>query len=373
MKAELTYSIINATLEQGMYVLHENKLAFISRFCDDSSEIAYYYEKDGIMKCDRFVCTKQQVIDQFSSSVIKLIAIVDNNPISVNHASYRKVFGHMVYLSSNQRKNLVGDFIATKKWNYPIVGTINPVYSMLSVGDEVTVYDLNTIDKYELYSPEKRAAKISKSLKRFRYEIKFHFDDKLKAVVHREGLVRCDSDKYNLFDVMDFSDVKALLDSGAVKPVAAKKSSEPRPVRKDENAFYRIAKSDWHADYLIPKGETEYKWVAVNDKTQEVYPISIPINKIPRYQFSDVNNEYWLPGTIREVKDPKADMKNFVPYRRGLPVFGEVVTTTLCDKSFTYFLLDNIKQESVNRFIYKHRDVTEERRSELTLRKLPKL
>ena len=37
------------------------------------------------------------------------------------------------------------------------------------------------------------------------------------------------------------------------------------------------------------------------------------------------------------------------------------------------FLLDNVKQESINHYIYKHRDITEERRSELTINKLPTL
>ena len=94
---------------------------------------------------------------------------------------------------------------------------------------------------------------------------------------------------------------------------------------------------------------------------------------IPKHQFSGFDNEYWIPGTIREMNQAKADLKNFVPFREGLPIFGKLTTTVLNGKEFTYFLLDNIKQESVNHYIFKHRDITEERRSELTIKKLPTL
>lgn len=380
MKANLTYSLISADLKQGMYLLVNNHLGYVSRMNGDKAIISFYFEDGKVIKLAKQTMTREDAIRTYGESVIKLIAIVDGNPISINHQNYKKIFVPMLTFAKGAEESYISQFIKTKEWSNPIYGDISSVYSMLKIGDIVNIISLPIVDAYSLYDPMKRLVRVKSKKGNSKYivvRMDNECEDDFEITVNRTDVVLGDKDKYDLFN-MNFDALKNLVASGEAKTVEAKgkTKSEANP---NGNAFYRLHKSKWKATYSKLEGQDHYQWLAVreedeaNNEAKLVVPISVPITNIPKHQFSGFDNEYWIPGTIREMNQAKADLKNFVPFREGLPIFGKLTTTVLNGKEFTYFLLDNIKQESVNHYIFKHRDITEERRSELTIKKLPTL
>lgn len=380
MKANLTYSLISADLKQGMYLLVNDHLGYVSRMNGDEAIISFYFEDGKVIKLAKQTMTREDAIRTYGESVIKLIAIVDGNPISINHQNYKKIFTPMLTFEKGADESYISQFIKTKEWANPIYGDISPVYSMLKIGDVVNIISLPIVDAYSLYDPMNRLARVKSKKGNSKYivvRMDNECEDDFEITVDRTDVVLGDKDKYDLFN-MNFDALKNLVASGEAKTVEAKgkTKSEANP---NGNAFYRLHKSKWKATYSKLEGQDHYQWLAVreedeaNNEAKLVVPISVPITNIPKHQFSGFDNEYWIPGTIREMNQAKADLKNFVPFREGLPIFGKLTTTVLNGKEFTYFLLDNIKQESVNHYIFKHRDITEERRSELTIKKLPTL
>lgn len=380
MKANLTYSLISADLKQGMYLLVNNHLGYVSRMNGDEAIISFYFEDGKVIKLAKQTMTREDAIRTYGESVIKLIAIVDGNPISINHQNYKKIFTPMLTFEKGADESYISQFIKTKEWANPIYGDISPVYSMLKVGDIVNIISLPIVDAYSLYDPMKRLVRIKSKKGNSKYivvRMDNECEDDFEITVNRTDVVLGDKDKYDLFN-MNFDALKNLVASGEAKTVEAKGRTQKEP-NPNGNAFYRLHKSKWKATYSKLEGQDHYQWLAVreedeaNNEAKLIIPISVPITNIPKHQFSGFDNEYWIPGTIREMNQAKADLKNFVPFREGLPIFGKLTTTVLNGKEFTYFLLDNIKQESVNHYIFKHRDITEERRSELTIKKLPTL
>ena len=286
----------------------------------------------------------------------------------------------MLTFPKDSDESYISQFIITKEWIHPIYGDISPVYSMLKIGDVVSIKSLPIVDAYSLYDPIKRLVKVKSKKGNSKYvvtRINNETDDDFEITVDRTDVVFGDKDKYDLFN-MNFDVLKNLIANGEVKTVEAKGRTQKEP-NPNSNAFYRIHKSKWHATYDKLPGNDYYQWLAVReseDKDNEpnlVVPISVPLTNIPKHQFSGYDNDYWIPGTIREMNKAEADGKNFVPFREGLPIFGKLTETIIGGKTFTYFLLDNVKQESINHYIFKHRDITEERRSDLTIKKLPTL
>ena len=380
MKANLTYSLISADLKQGMYLLVNDHLGYVSRMNGDEAIISFYFEDGKVIKLAKQTMTREDAIRTYGESVIKLIAIVYGNPISINHQNYKKIFTPMLTFEKGADESYISQFIKTKEWANPIYGDISPVYSMLKVGDIVNIISLPIVDAYSLYDPMKRLVRVKSKKGNSKYivvRMDNECEDDFEITVNRTDVVLGDKDKYDLFN-MNFDALKNLVASGEAKTVEAKGRTQKEP-NPNGNAFYRLHKSKWKATYSKLEGQDHYQWLAVreedeaNNESKLVVPISVPITNIPKHQFSGFDNEYWIPGTIREMNQAKADLKNFVPFREGLPIFGKLTTTVLNGKEFTYFLLDNIKQESVNHYIFKHRDITEERRSELTIKKLPTL
>ena len=380
MKANLTYSLISADLKQGMYLLVNDHLGYVSRMNGDEAIISFYFEDGKVIKLAKQTMTREDAIRTYGESVIKLIAIVDGNPISINHQNYKKIFTPMLTFEKGADESYISQFIKTKEWSNPIYGDISSVYSMLKVGDVVNIISLSIVDAYNLYDPMNRLARVKSKKGNSKYivvRMNNECEDDFEITVDRTDVVLGDKDKYDLFN-MNFDALKNLVASGEAKTVEAKGRTQKEP-NPNGNAFYRLHKSKWKATYSKLEGQDHYQWLAVreedeaNNEAKLVVPISVPITNIPKHQFSGFDNEYWIPGTIREMNQAKADLKNFVPFREGLPIFGKLTTTVLNGKEFTYFLLDNIKQESVNHYIFKHRDITEERRSELTIKKLPTL
>lgn len=378
MKANLTYSLISADLKQGMYLLVNDHLGYVSRMNGDKAIISFYFEDGKVIKLAKQTMTREDAIRTYGESVIKLIAIVDGNPISINHQNYKKIFTPMLTFAKGAEESYIGEFIRTKKGRNPLYGEVSPVYSMLKSGDTVTITSLEVVDRYSLYDSTKRLVKVKEKKSGSKFLVTCIDDEKEEFLVNRNDVTLGEKDKYDLFNVMNFDALKNLVASGEAKTVEAKGKTKSE-ANSNSNAFYRLHKSKWKATYSKLEGQDHYQWLAVreedeaNNEAKLVVPISVPITNIPKHQFSGFDNEYWIPGTIREMNQAKADLKNFVPFREGLPIFGKLTTTVLNDKEFTYFLLDNIKQESVNHYIFKHRDITEERRSELTIKKLPTL
>lgn len=381
MKANLTYSLISADLKQGMYILVNNHLGYVSRMSGDKAVISFYYEDNKVIKLGKQEMIKDDAINTYGDSVIKLIAIVDGNPISINHQNYKRIFSPMLTFAKGADESYIGKFISTKIWDKPIYGDISPVYSMLKVGDVVTVTSLEVVDAYGLYDPMTRLIKIKSKKASSKYvatRMDKEGEDVSELIVNRADVIFGDKDKYDLFN-MNFDALKNLVASGEAKTVEAKSKTKKENSSTGGNAFYRLHKSKWHATYDKLGDNDHYQWLAVREENEAdneakiIIPISIPLTNIPKHQFSGYDNEYWIPGTIREMGEGKADGKNFVPFREGLPIFGKLTETSIGGNTFTYFLLDNIKQESVNRYIWAHRDITEERRSELTINKLPTL
>lgn len=378
MKANLTYSLISADLKQGMYLLVNDHLGYVSRMNGDEAIISFYFEDGKVIKLAKQTMTREDAIRTYGESVIKLIAIVDGNPISINHQNYKKIFTPMLTFAKGAEESYIGEFIRTKEGRNPLYGEVSPVYSMLKSGDIVTITSLEVVDRYSLYDSTKRLVKVKEKKSGSKFLVTRIDDEKEELLVSRNDVTLGEKDKYDLFNVMNFDALKNLIASGEAKTVEAKSKTKSE-ASSNGNAFYRLHKSKWKATYSKLEGQDHYQWLAVREEDEEnneakiVVPISVPITNIPKHQFSGFDNEYWIPGTIREMNQAKADLKNFVPFREGLPIFGKLTTTVLNDKEFTYFLLDNIKQESVNHYIFKHRDITEERRSELTIKKLPTL
>lgn len=378
MKANLTYSLISADLKQGMYLLVNDHLGYVSRMNGDEAIISFYFEDGKVIKLAKQTMTREDAIRTYGESVIKLIAIVDGNPISINHQNYKKIFTPMLTFAKGAEESYIGEFIRTKEGRNPLYGEVSPVYSMLKSGDTVTITSLEVVDRYSLYDSTKRLVKVKEKKSGSKFLVTRIDDEKEKLLVSRNDVTLGEKDKYDLFNVMNFDALKNLIASGEAKTVEAKGKTKSE-ASSNGNAFYRLHKSKWKATYSKLEGQDHYQWLAVreedeaNNEAKLVVPISVPITNIPKHQFSGFDNEYWIPGTIREMNQAKADLKNFVPFREGLPIFGKLTTTVLNGKEFTYFLLDNIKQESVNHYIFKHRDITEERRSELTIKKLPTL
>lgn len=378
MKANLTYSLISADLKQGMYLLVNGHLGYVSRMNGDEAIISFYFEDGKVIKLAKQTMTREDAIRTYGESVIKLIAIVDGNPISINHKNYKKIFTPMLTFAKGAEESYIGEFIRTKEGRNPLYGEVSPVYSMLKSGDTVTITSLEVVDRYSLYDSTKRLVKVKEKKSGSKFLVTRIDDEKEELLVSRNDVTLGEKDKYDLFNVMNFDALKNLVASGEAKTVEAKDKTKSE-ASSNGNAFYRLHKSKWKATYSKLEGQDHYQWLAVreedeaNNEVKLVVPISVPITNIPKHQFSGFDNEYWIPGTIREMNQAKADLKNFVPFREGLPIFGKLTTTVLNGKEFTYFLLDNIKQESVNHYIFKHRDITEERRSELTIKKLPTL
>lgn len=378
MKANLTYSLISADLKQGMYLLVNDHLGYVSRMNGDEAIISFYFEDGKVIKLAKQTMTREDAIHTYGESVIKLIAIVDGNPISINHQNYKKIFTPMLTFAKGAKESYIGEFIRTKEGRNPLYGEVSPVYSMLKSGDTVTITSLEVVDRYSLYDSTKRLVKIKEKKSGSKFLVTRIDDEKEELLVNRNDVTLGEKDKYDLFNVMNFDALKNLVANGEAKTVEAKGKTKSE-ASSNGNAFYRLHKSKWKATYSKLEGQDHYQWLAVreeddaNNEVKLVVPISVPITNIPKHQFSGFDNEYWIPGTIREMNQAKADLKNFVPFREGLPIFGKLTTTVLNGKEFTYFLLDNIKQESVNHYIFKHRDITEERRSELTIKKLPTL
>lgn len=378
MKANLTYSLISADLKQGMYLLVNDHLGYVSRMNGDEAIISFYFEDGKVIKLAKQTMTREDAIRTYGESVIKLIAIVDGNPISINHQNYKKIFTPMLTFAKSAEESYIGEFIRTKEGRNPLYGEVSPVYSMLKSGDTVTITSLEVVDRYSLYDSTKRLVKVKEKKSGSKFLVTRIDDEKEEFLVNRNDVTLGEKDKYDLFNVMNFDALKNLIAIGEAKTVEAKGKTKSE-ASSNGNAFYRLHKSKWKATYSKLEGQDHYQWLAVreedeaNNEAKIVVPISVPITNIPKHQFSGFDNEYWIPGTIREMNQAKADLKNFVPFREGLPIFGKLTTTVLNGKEFTYFLLDNIKQESVNHYIFKHRDITEERRSELTIKKLPTL
>lgn len=378
MKANLTYSLISADLKQGMYLLVNDHLGYVSRMNGDEAIISFYFEDGKVIKLAKQTMTREDAIRTYGESVIKLIAIVDGNPISINHQNYKKIFTPMLTFAKGAEESYIGEFIRTKEGRNPLYGEVSPVYSMLKSGDTVTITSLEVVDRYSLYDSTKRLVKVKEKKSGSKFLVTCIDDEKEEFLVNRNDVTLDEKDKYDLFNVMNFDALKNLIASGEAKTVEAKGKTKSE-ASSNGNAFYRLHKSKWKATYSKLEGQDHYQWLAVreedeaNNEAKIVVPISVPITNIPKHQFSGFDNEYWIPGTIREMNQAKADLKNFVPFREGLPIFGKLTTAVLNGKEFTYFLLDNIKQESVNHYIFKHRDITEERRSELTIKKLPTL
>lgn len=378
MKANLTYSLISADLKQGMYLLVNDHLGYVSRMNGDEAIISFYFEDGKVIKLAKQTMTREDAIRTYGESVIKLIAIVDGNPISINHQNYKKIFTPMLTFAKGAEESYIGEFIRTKEGRNPLYGEVSPVYSMLKSGDIVTITSLEVVDRYSLYDSTKRLVKVKEKKSGSKFLVTRIDDEKEELLVSRNDVTLGEKDKYDLFNVMNFDALKNLIASGEAKTVEAKSKTKSE-ASSNGNAFYRLHKSKWKATYSKLEGQDHYQWLAVreedeaNNEAKLVVPISVPITNIPKHQFSGFDNEYWIPGTIREMNQAKADLKNFVPFREGLPIFGKLTTTVLNGKEFTYFLLDNIKQESVNHYIFKYRDITEERRSELTIKKLPTL
>ena len=361
-----------------MYLLVNDHLGYVSRMNGDEAIISFYFEDGKVIKLAKQTMTREDAIRTYGESVIKLIAIVDGNPISINHKNYKKIFTPMLTFAKGAEESYIGEFIRTKEGRNPLYGEVSPVYSMLKSGDIVTITSLEVVDRYSLYDSTKRLVKVKEKKSGSKFLVTRIDDEKEELLVSRNDVTLGEKDKYDLFNVMNFDALKNLVASGEAKTVEAKGKTKSE-ASSNGNAFYRLHKSKWKATYSKLEGQDHYQWLAVreedeaNNEAKLVVPISVPITNIPKHQFSGFDNEYWIPGTIREMNQAKADLKNFVPFREGLPIFGKLTTTVLNGKEFTYFLLDNIKQESVNHYIFKHRDITEERRSELTIKKLPTL
>lgn len=375
MKANLTYSLISATLKQGMYLLVNNHLGYVSKLSGDLAVISFYHEDNKVIKLSKIELTREDAINTYGDKVIKLIALVGENPISINHKNYSKIFAPMLTFEKDSEESYISQFIANKTWHKQIIGDIQPIYSKLKPEQVVTIANLDVIDKFGLYDIKKRLVTVKRMSKSFVYS--GVNEDGLEVTFARKDVVVEDNDKYDLFS-MNFEGLKDLVNKGEAKTVEAKGKTK-KEVKSNRNPFYNLHKSNWHATYDRLPGNENYQWLAVRDaddsknEAQMIVPISVPIANIPKHQFSGYDNDYWIPGTIKQMDNATADMKRFVPFREGLPIFGKLTETIVNDKKFVYFLLDNLKQESVNSYIYKNRDITEERRSALTLKKLPTL
>lgn len=367
MNGKLIYNLISTDLKQNMFFLAEGRLAHVDRFEKDTAFITFYTIENKVLKANKTSFTKDVLKASYSDKVIKLILIINNTPISIIHGNYNDIFKKIVkydiegkYLSKLLNKNDL---------DVNVYGNIESVYSEVKPGEIVIVNNLNTIDKYSLYEPSSRICKVLE-FKNNKFIIS-HISEESdkKYVVSRNEITKEKDNSYKLFKIMDFDFLQNLITNRELNAI-----QKPKVSPKKENPFIRVAKSNWVASYVKDsESDNSYTWCAVNNKTKEIYPISILNENVPKYQFSGNDNDYWIPGTPKELTAPSADMKNFIPFRENLPIFGEIVEVEIGDKKVKVFRLNNIKQNSVNKYIYQNRDITEERRTEYTLKRLPNL
>ena len=213
MKANLTYSIISAELKQGMYLLVNDHLGYISRMNAEKAIISFYYEDGKVIKLGKQEMTREDAISTYSTSVIKLIAIVDGNPVSINHQNYKKIFSPMLTFEKGADESYISQFIKTKEWSNPIYGDISPVYSMLKVGDVVNIISLPIVDAYSLYDPMKRLVRVKSKKGNSKYivvRMDNEYEDDFEITVNRTDVVLGDKDKYDLFN-MNFDALRNLI------------------------------------------------------------------------------------------------------------------------------------------------------------------
>ena len=82
--------------------------------------ISFYYEDGKVIKLGKQEMTREDAISTYSTSVIKLIAIVDGNPVSINHQNYKKIFSPMLTFEKGADESYISQFIKTKEWANPI-------------------------------------------------------------------------------------------------------------------------------------------------------------------------------------------------------------------------------------------------------------
>ena len=64
MKANLTYSLISADLKQGMYLLVNDHLGYVSRMNGDEAIISFYFEDGKVIKLAKQTMTREDAIRQ---------------------------------------------------------------------------------------------------------------------------------------------------------------------------------------------------------------------------------------------------------------------------------------------------------------------
>ena len=287
MKANLTYSLISADLKQGMYLLVNDHLGYVSRMNGDEAIISFYFEDGKVIKLAKQTMTREDAIRTYGESVIKLIAIVDGNPISINHQNYKKIFVPMLTFAKGAEESYIGEFIRTKEGRNPLYGEVSPVYSMLKSGDTVTITSLEVVDRYSLYDSTKRLVKVKEKKSGSKFLVTRIDDEKEELLVNRNDVTLGEKDKYDLFNVMNFDALKNLVASGEVKTVEAKGKTKSE-ANSNGNAFYRLHKSKWKATYSKLEGQDHYQWLAVreedeaNNEAKLVVPISVPMY-VPNY------------------------------------------------------------------------------------------
>ena len=214
MKANLTYSLISADLKQGMYLLVNDHLGYVSRMNGDEAIISFYFEDGKVIKLAKQTMTREDAIRTYGESVIKLIAIVDGNPISINHQNYKKIFTPMLTFAKGAEESYIGEFIRTKEGRNPLYGEVSPVYSMLKSGDTVTITSLEVVDRYSLYDSTKRLVKVKEKKSGSKFLVTRIDDEKEELLVNRNDVTLGEKDKYDLFNVMNFDALKNLVASG---------------------------------------------------------------------------------------------------------------------------------------------------------------
>ena len=70
--------------------------------------------KRQVIKLAKQTMTREDAIRTYGESVIKLIAIVDGNPISINHQNYKKIFVPMLTFAKGAEESYISEFIRTK-------------------------------------------------------------------------------------------------------------------------------------------------------------------------------------------------------------------------------------------------------------------
>lgn len=358
LEAKIDYSLIQADLKPGMFFLHDDRVSYVSTIDDNKVSFVSYKDAGNRILSEKYDIPANVADEIIGTKIIKLIAIIDNNPISINHQSYRRFFSYLLNYDDDRSEANITKFVK-RELTKQFFGDITSIYSLLEKDDEVLVNDIRLIDKYQLYDPTARLFKVIMKYKSTgSYKLVSITDEKKIIFANRSSLVRSDNDKYFMFTLMDFGILKKLIAENSVKPV---KSSGRNNASNNEN----VIKSKYIAVYECD-AEGKYGWYAYDKTTKLMYPIVVTKENYPKYVFSNVTNDYWLPGTVVKSESvSNEDAENFVPFRRNLPIFGKIVDGS--------FILNNVRQNMANKVIYDKRDTTEERRSELTLKKLATL